>query len=274
MWWRQKFLNIYRIISLCKSKCCRLANKVFTNSLSQGGYIYRKPCWLKWMLTNWLHVCAELLMRGFYFDGWESQFQSEQGIGFNLGAGSQHPVNVCILTKLSISELHCIVYSMGCGKNHARGYCVWISMNTEHSAPSTSSLRINVTWQWFAIVPLLILTFRPFRWLSGWVKGMEGLLWNQRVLGQLWCLGIFRVLGYLWGLRVAGILWPEWQRWIGGWDVRIKTTLLLPRQTCTLHTVLSQVSDRNLHIRERVGVPMARRADLLEVICGVKDTQR
>lgn len=144
-------------------------------------------------------------------------------------------------------------------------------MNTERSAASASSLRINVTWQRFAIRPLLILTFRLFKWLSSWVKRIEGLLWSQRVLGYLWCLGIFRVLGYLRCLRVAGMLWPEWQRRMGGWDVRIEATLLLPRQTCTLHTVFSQVSDRNLHIRERVGVPMARRADLLEVICGVKE---
>lgn len=206
---------------------------------------------------------------------WEGFTLMNENHSFSyLESGSQHHVNICIFTKLSISKLPCIVDSEVCGKNHAGGNCVWISMNTEHSATSASSLRINVTWQWFAIVPFLILTLRLFKRLSVWVKGIEGMLWSQRVLGHLGCLKVFRVLGYLRCLRVAGVLWPERQWRMGGWDLRIEATLLLPRQTCTLHTIFSQTSDRNLHIRERVGVPMARRADLLEVICGVKDIQR
>lgn len=56
--------------------------------------------------------------------------------------------------------------------------------------------------------------------------------------------------------------------------MRIEAALLLPGQSCALHAVFTQVSDRDLHVRERVGVPVARRADLLEVICGVEDKQR
>lgn len=155
-------------------------------------------------------------------------------------------------------------------KNHTGGYRVWISMNTVHSSRSDSSLRINVTWQWFTTIPGLILTFWLFDRGSVWVEVLGRLLWSQRVLGH--CFGIFRVLGYLWSLRVAGILRVEWQRRVG-WDLRVDVTLLLPRHTCALHTIFSQVSDRNLNIGERVGVPMARWADFLEVICGVEDTR-
>lgn len=155
-------------------------------------------------------------------------------------------------------------------KNHTGGYRVWISMSTVHSSRSDSALRINVTWQWFTTMPGFILTFWLFDQGSVWVEELGGLLWIQRVLGH--CFGIFWVLGYLWSLRVAGILRVEWQRRVG-WELRVDVTLLLPRHTCALRTIFSQVSDRNLNIGERVGVPMARWADFLEVICGVEDTR-
>lgn len=142
-------------------------------------------------------------------------------------------------------------------------------MNTEHSSRSDLPLRINVTWQWFTIMPDFILTFWLFQRASGWVNGMEGLLWSQRVPGDC-----FWVVGYLRRLRVARVLWAERQGRVGGRDLRVEVTLLLPWHARALHVVFSQVSDRNLHVGKRVGVPMARWADFLEVICGVDDTQK
>lgn len=51
-------------------------------------------------------------------------------------------------------------------------------------------------------------------------------------------------------------------------------TLLLPRPSSALHIILSQVPDRNLHIAVRVGIPVTRRADLLEMICRIGNTQK
>lgn len=121
-----------------------------------------------------------------------------------------------------------------------------------------------------------ILTFWLSRCLFACLDGMMGLLWSERVLGFLRGLWILRVLRYLWSLWVAWILWPAGQlQWgLGGWRLRIGGALFLPKPSCVLQITMFQLSERNLHIRARVGISMTSWTDLLEMVCIVGNTQQ
>lgn len=56
--------------------------------------------------------------------------------------------------------------------------------------------------------------------------------------------------------------------------LRVRGALLLPGHSCALKNVVLQLSERDLHIRAGVGVSVASRADLLEVVCRERNAQR
>lgn len=123
---------------------------------------------------------------------------------------------------------------------------------------------------------MIPLTFWICRCLSGFLRGIERLLWGHGALGCLWCFKILRILRHLWCLRIAGLLRHErqQQRGVRRRRLRVDETLLLPWPSGALHIILSQVPDGILHIAARVGVPVSRWADLLEMICTIGNTQK